>query len=158
MYLYYDDKYELDKVITALDTPTNKKMAKKEILPLLTELAKKSGLNYEAIMKEDPDIYAKFLKLEWPDIYECKFPFKLNENEGTSSPPPTHAPKMIGNKMVFGKMEGLIGDKIVFNQDTAIDNTCSNGESSKRLNDDELPETKRVKLDNGVVNDLSLPP
>lgn len=157
MYLYYDEKYELDKVITAVDTPTNKKMAKKEILPLLTELAKRSASNYETIMKEEPDIYAKFLKLEWPDIYECKFPFKLNESEGTVTPPPTHAPKMIGTKIVFGKMDGLIGDKIVFLQDTTIENTRSNGETSKRPNDNELLETKRVKLDNGAATNPVFP-
>lgn len=180
MYLYYDEKYELDKVITAVDAPTNKRLAKKEILPLLTELAKKAASKYEAIMKEDPDIYAKFLKLEWPDTYECRIPFKLNE--GTATPPPTHAPKMIGNKIVFGKMDGLIGDKIVFAHDTSSTGGTSHGETSKgetrngenskgetsigensnghtskRPNENEPPETKRAKLDNGEATHPSLP-
>lgn len=117
LYSFFDEKFELEKQIKNSETPNNKKMAKKEILPLVTELAKKSSACYDKITKEEPDIYTKFFTHEWPDVYEFNAPYKLDDKNGSTLrplSPVTHAPKMIDGKMQFGSTKGLIGDRITF--------------------------------------------
>lgn len=142
---YYNERYNLDQTISPVDTKI-RKLSRKDIILLLTDLAKKTSSCYEQIMKDEPEIYTKFLKFEWADSYEID-----NWNKRWISRPRNLAPKMVGYKLELGKINGLIGEKLnlVAYQ---IDGRDA-GNNAKRPNEEKLPDTKRSK--NGTAEAAS---